>query len=115
LPHVTLLSGISSDEILQKVKQAQVNLLVTFQSTGIKLKLLNALHKGRFCVANPAMVHETGLEPLCSVAGDAAGLAAAVKDCWDKDFSQDSILNRQNLLEQYFSNSKGAERLASYL
>lgn len=115
LAHVSLLSGISSDEILRKVQQAQVNLLVTFQSTGIKLKLLNALHKGRYCVANPAMVAETGLESLCSVAAEPDGLVRAVKACWDKDFTPANIEERQKLLEQQFSNSRGAGLIASYL
>ena len=115
MSNVTLLSDISSEEILQKIIQAQVNLLVTFQSTGIKLKLLNALHKGRFCVANTEMVEETGLESLCSVADDAKGLIAATKDCWEKRFTSENIAERQKLLEQQFSNLSGAGLIASYL
>jgi hypothetical protein len=115
LPNVTLMSGISSEDILKKVQQAQVNILVTFQSTGIKLKLLNALHKGRFCVANTEMVEETGLESLCSVAAAAEGLIAATKDCWEKHFTSENIAERQKLLEQQFSNLSGAGLIASYL
>jgi len=115
LSNVTLLSGISSDDILKKVQQAHVNLLVTFQSTGIKLKLLNALHMGRFCLANTEMVAQTGLESLCSVAVDSNELIAATKACWDKPFTNKNIEERQTLLEQQFSNSKGAAIIASYL
>lgn len=115
LPNVKLISGVSSDEILKKVQQAQVNVLVTFQSTGIKLKLLNALHKGRYCVVNKEMIAETGLESLCSVAANPGGLIAAVKDCWNKHFLHEHVTERQLLLEQHFSNRHGAERIASYL
>ncbi len=115
MPHVSLLSGISSDAILKKVQGAHVNLLVTFQSTGIKLKLLNALHRGRFCVANTDMVAETGLEPLCAVAANAEDLIKATRQCWEKNFTQEDIGNRRNLLESTFSNSSGAQSIASYL
>lgn len=115
LVHVSLLSDISSEEILQKVRQAHVNLLVTFQSTGIKLKLLNALHKGRFCVANSPMVAETGLESLCEVGVDTASLINATKQCWLKVFETEDYQKRQALLSEGFSNSSNASLIASYL
>ncbi len=115
LPHTTLLSEISSDGILQKIMQAHVNLLVTFQSTGIKLKLLNALHKGRFCVANRPMVAETGLETLCAVADDAESLISATQACWSTAFQSEIFVQRKALLEQGFSNANNASIIASYL
>jgi hypothetical protein len=115
LAHVTLMSGISSNEILHKVQQAHVNLLVTFQPTGIKLKLLNALHQGRFCVANSAMVAETGLESLCRVGNDPAELADAVQKCWSIDFSDDERISRKHFLDRDFSNSANASLIASFL
>jgi hypothetical protein len=115
LAHVTLMSDISSEEILRKVQQAHVNLLVTFQPTGIKLKLLNALHQGRFCVANNAMVAETGLESLCRIGDDAAALVNAVQKCWTEDFSDQERINRQDFLDRNFSNAANATLLASFL
>jgi hypothetical protein len=115
MSHVSLITGISSHEILKIMQKAQVNLLVTFQSTGIKLKLLNALHKGRFCVVNQEMVSETGLESLCSIGGTPAELIAATQHCWNTDFSAENMRQRQILLEQHFSNKRGAELIASYL
>ncbi|MGY5352384.1 hypothetical protein ACXGQW_07455 [Wenyingzhuangia sp. IMCC45533] len=47
--------------------KTKVNLLFTYQATGIKLKLLNALVKSRFVIANTLMVKQTGLENTCSV------------------------------------------------
>ena len=115
LSHVSLMSDISSEEILLKVQQAHVNLLVTFQPTGIKLKLLNALHQGKFCVANSAMVAETGLESLCKVGNDPAALIQAVQQCWSHDFSEEERISRKDFLERDFSNSVNASLLASFL
>jgi hypothetical protein len=115
MSNVTLLSDISSEEILQKIIQAQVNLLVTFQSTGIKLKLLNALHKGRFCVANRPMVAETGLESLCMVADDTEQLIKSTQSAWLSSFEEEALLHRQSLLDGGFSNRNNAVLIASYL
>ena len=115
LPHVKLISNISSDEILQLVQDAQVNVLVTFQSTGIKLKLLNALHKGRFCVTNNPMVANTGLEALCRSADTAEALAGEIASCCKLDFDQRQIEERTEILLKGFSNHKNAELIASFM
>jgi hypothetical protein len=66
-------------------------------------------------VANTDMVAETGLESLCSVAANAEELIEATRQCWGKNFTQEDIDNRRNLLESRFSNSSGAASIASYL
>jgi hypothetical protein len=38
---------------------------VSFQKTGIKLKLLHALYKGNFVIGNSYILEDTGLEILC--------------------------------------------------
>jgi len=59
-PHIQLLNHLNSEEMLNYVQDAQINILPTFQSTGIKLKLINSLYVGRFCIANNLMVAHTG-------------------------------------------------------
>lgn len=114
-PYISLASDISSSDILQMVQEAQVNVLVTFQNTGIKLKLLNSLHLGRFCVANPDMVENTGLENLCKVADGPEAIAAAIMDCWETDFTAEDAEARRLLLEKDFSNLHNARELSSLL
>lgn len=114
-PYISLASDISSSDILQMVKEAQVNVLVTFQNTGIKLKLLNSLHLGRHCVANHDMVDNTGLESLCRVADSPEAMIAAIRDCWNRDFAPADIESRSVILEQHFSNLNSARELSSLL
>lgn len=64
-----MLVASPDDTTLQRlIAEAQVNVLVTHQPTGLKLKLLNALFVGRHCLVNSDMVAGTGLAPLCEVA-----------------------------------------------
>ena len=52
LSNVQIESALSTNEIHRLLREAQINVLPTFQSTGVKLKLLSALFSGRFCLVS---------------------------------------------------------------
>jgi len=106
-----LFSDLTVDELHQLVQGAQVNVLPTFQATGLKLKLLEALHSGRWCLVNPPMVQGTGLEELCVVAGNASEMVQAIKELWGKAVPADEVAKRMNLLESRFGGKQGAQLL----
>ncbi len=57
-----------NDLMMQQLMQsATAHLLIGFQHSGIKLKLLNALLTGKRCIATPAMVAGSGLEIFCEI------------------------------------------------
>lgn len=60
-----LIENPSDSELSELIQSSKVNLLLTFQATGIKLKLINALRLGTYIVVNPEMTEGTGLENLC--------------------------------------------------
>ena len=95
----------------EMIKEAQFNVLQTFQATGIKLKLLNALYNGRFCIVNPLMVNNTGLEELCEVCETAEDMKLAINNVINKEFTQQDIDHRTKVLNENFSNKANAERL----
>lgn len=110
--NIQLISYWNNEEIEAAIRQAQMNVLVTFQATGIKLKLLNALFKGRFCVVNPQMVEQTGLENTCSIAKDANIMIEIIQAKWDKEFENNDILNRKKILNnEMFSNTINAQKI----
>src|SRR5690606_37782455 len=63
----------SEQEMQDMIGKAQINVLPSFNSTGMKLKLLNALYNGRHCLVNDATVSGTGLESACHIGANAAG------------------------------------------
>jgi hypothetical protein len=115
MEHVTLLDKLSHEEILAYIRNAQINILVTFQATGIKLKLLNALFLGRFVVVNSSMVKDTGLESLCHVADNPLELAKYLFDLWDIDFTPEMVKERKRILEHNFSNAASADKILTIL
>lgn len=113
--NVTLLQNISTDKINQLTHDAQINILPTFQSTGIKLKLINVLFQGRWVIANTTMVENTGLEHLCKVSDDPKQLKQFVKQLMHGTFSADELETRKELLHRSFNNSSNIEQLARLL
>ena len=101
-----LKANVSNIEMESLMKNAHVNILLSFQSAGMKLKLLNALFKGRFCVVNDFMIKNTGLENLCWIGETAQDFQNILNEIFQKEFSENEILKRRERLEIDFSNQK---------
>ena len=67
IPNIELVENPPFEKMEELMRDAHINLLLTFQNTGIKLKLLNSLYRGRFVLVNGKMVNNTGLETLCII------------------------------------------------
>jgi hypothetical protein len=114
-PSVELREGIGTEEIHALVRAAQVNVLPTFQSTGIKLKLLLCLFSGRHVVCNTPMVEGTGLAELCHVHDDPQALRDSILACMVHPCNGAALERRVELLEERFSNRRNAERIVGLL
>lgn len=97
------------------IQNAQINLLISFQRSGMKLKLLNALYRGRFCITNRSMVQNTGLESLCIVRNTSKEIAATVESYMNLQFSAYQIQERRQILEKNFSNVENAYKIEHIL
>ena len=109
--HIQLKADISKEEIDTLIKNAQINVLPTFQATGIKLKLLAALFTGRHCLVNSPMVANTGMETLCSVKDSAEAMTKEILRLFDLPFNMKEKHKRENILYEKFSNSINVKKL----
>ena len=109
--NVTLVANPDDAEMIDLLRQAQVNVLVTNQPTGLKLKLLNALYNGRFCLVNSDMVKGTSLENLCVVADEPKQMVAEIKRLMEEDFSEDDIEERDAQMRQLYDNEANARKI----
>ena len=62
-----LVSNPSDKEMQDLIKKAQVNILPSFNNTGVKLKVLNALFNGKYCLVNRAAADGAGIHGLCHI------------------------------------------------
>lgn len=114
--NVELITDVSTDKIYELIRSAQVNVLPTFQATGIKLKLLAALFTGRHCLVNQPMIDKTGLESLCHVGNSPEEMYDQILALINKEFTEQEIEQRRDVLEAgFFSNSFNIEKLGALL
>jgi len=108
-PHIRLKANLLQSEMNELLQNAHINLLYTFHSSGMKLKLLNALYRGRFCVLNSAMVQNTGMETLCHVADTPDDLIRSIRAVQCLNFTENNIEKRRQSLNNQFSNLTNAQ------
>lgn len=112
---VELKENLSTNEIYALLADAQINILPTFQPTGVKLKLLSALHMGRHCIVNSNMVAGTGLEQLCYVCNDAPAMKEKIALLMDKTIDTVTLERRELVLGKLFSNKLNAEKIVALI
>lgn len=110
-PNITLFECLNTEQISKKIQDAHINVLPTFQATGIKLKLINVLFQGRHVIVNKPMVANTGLEELCHLAATAEEMVRLIDELKNKPFTAEEIKRREKLLVERFSNAQNARRL----
>ncbi len=112
--HIELIEN-PEDEVLQGlIKNAHINCLYTHQGTGLKLKLLNALFAGRFCLVNDMMLIGTGLEPACEIRNEPAQFIERINELMSLDFSSEQIESRRDMLKP-FDVRENAKRIQEIL
>ena len=113
--HTCLVADPSEKEINDLVQKAHINILPSFNSTGIKLKLLHALYKGRHCVVNDAAVEGSDLEATCHIGNNANALASIISQLYHQPFGEEEIKLRTRVLGEMFNNESHAKQLIAWL
>ena len=99
--HIRLIENPEEGSLSNLITNAQIQLLYTPQSTGIKLKLLKSLYKGRHCIANSKMVNRTELENACYLAEKPEEWLAKIKELENLPFSVEDIEIRKKILKKF--------------
>ncbi len=115
VPNIELIENPTDEELFGLIHNAQVNVSITFQATGLKLKLLNTLYNGRFCLVNREMLSGSALDELCVVANDAASLKKKLKELWKKTFTRKDIEFRAQKLAVLYNNGHNVEKLINLI
>lgn len=113
--NIELIANPDEKQMQELIANAQVNCLYTHQATGLKLKLLNVLYSGRFCICNSSMVHGTGLEPACIPANSSAAFIAEINRYMQADFTPNEIADRRQLLQLQYDNTAKTAKLLSLI
>jgi hypothetical protein len=113
-PHVELISDPDNEQMSELISNAHINLLYTYQPTGLKLKLLHSLFAGRYCLANPLMLSGSGLEAMCEIYSTPLQAVEMIEQLMSMPFPQEKISERISALSG-FDNLVNADRIKSIL
>lgn len=111
---VTLVENPDNQQMSDLIQEAHLILLPTFQRTGIKLKLLESLFKGRFCIANNPMIENTELETYCIQANTSQEWIDAIKRHINVGFSAEIAAKRAEISDS-FNNLQEAQKMIDLL
>lgn len=110
-----LIENPDEKEMQDLISKAHVNIIPSFNSTGIKLKLINALFNGRHCVVNEQTVEGTNLEKACHIATDANAFKSIIYQLYGQPFNHDDLNIRHELLDNVFNNEINAKQMVKWI
>lgn len=109
--NINVISNPDFDAMSGLIENAQINILVSFQATGMKIKLLNTLFMGRHIVANNVMLQGTGLAELCHIANTPDKQIEVCNTLIDLPFTKKDMVKRENLLFPQYDNIEQAKKI----
>jgi hypothetical protein len=107
--NIQLKANPTENEMDALIGNAHCCVLPTFQTTGLKLKLLVSLFLGRHIIVNSEMIENTGLETLCEIAETAGEFVQKIDGIKDIEFSERNIAERKTVLEKFTNKNNGKE------
>lgn len=113
--NVEIVANPTNEEMTLLIAGAAVNILTTFQTTGIKLKLLGTLYKGGHCIVNDKMIESTGLDSLCTIANSAQEIRDAAIQLLTRQISAEEIEHRRKVLLEKYDNDRNITILIAHL
>lgn len=113
--HVEVKANLSHEDLQNLIHRAHINVLISFQSAGMKLKLLNAIFTGRFCLVNTPMVKDTGLEELCIVQDDYKNIRRMLNRLTLMPFQRSHLDERLFGLGKEFFNEHNAKTIVDLI
>ncbi len=115
ISNVELISNPNDDELQNLIENAHINVSITAQRTGLKLKLLNNLYNGRFTLVNDKMLSGSNLDDLCEVANNHVTLRRRIKILFRKEFTEQHIEERKKNLSKIYCNGRNVKSLINLI
>ena len=112
-PNIQLIPNPTNDKLDALIMNAQICLAIANNPSGIKLKLINSMYRGRFIFSNEAAFVGSGLDDCVINLNDFTD--ALLDEYMQKDFTQEEIDKRTFILNDKYNNLKNAAQLLQQL
>ena len=115
IPSITYVALNTQNQLDTLLSSAQVNVMLSFQQSGTKLKTINSLFKSRHCLINKNMVDDPKILALCTLASTPDEFKLAIEELRFVDFTPKIQEQRQQVAETLLSDVKNAQKIIDYL
>jgi hypothetical protein len=112
--HIKLISTPTDEELETTIKDAHIHVLPSFNTTGVKLKLLHVLSSGRFCITNKAGIAGSGVDNEVSIAETPQDYINLIEALMKEAFTA-TYIEKRKLQMQLYNNDINAEKLSALL
>lgn len=113
--HISIVANPSEINMHLLIENAQINILPSFNNTGVKFKLINSLYNGRHCLVNFAGVDGSGLNNLCYISETAIEFQNKVQNLFNEPFTQKEMQRRSTALKKLYNNEQNAQLISEML
>lgn len=110
--NIELIADPEQDELHSLIENAQVLCMHASQASGVKLKLVHALFRGRHIIANDLMITETYLGKVVTLANDSSEWKKAVLHLKKEIVTKEIIKNRSLALTPLHIKNEAAKLAA---
>lgn len=90
-------------------KNAHINVMLSFQQSGTKLKVVNSLFKSRFCLISNNMIDDAEILKFCEIANSENEFVTKIKVLKDKPFLE--FENRAIAINKVLNDVNNAKRI----
>ena len=111
LSNIEIIANPDDKEMQSLISNAHINLLLTDQATGLKLKLLNSLFQGKFCLVNSNMLVGTGLDRCVETADTKDEIFNKINHLMQQEFTLELFQERRSLIPQEYNNDYKTKKL----
>lgn len=101
----------SHDQLLKLLNDAHMNVMLSYQKSGTKLKLMTSLFNSRHCVINENISDDPKITNLCHIASTESQIRDKIFELKNQPFID--YKKRKDVLESYLSDNQNAMLLAA--
>jgi len=109
--NVKVISNPDNEEMEKLISEAHINLLLTDQPTGLKLKLLNSIYQGKHCLVNDEMLVGSGLDNCVEIANTNNEIKESIDTLMQRKFTIDDYNQRKAIIPKEFNNTTKVDNL----
>lgn len=111
--NITFVKVINYEHLKELLSNAHINVMMSFQESGTKLKIINGLFNSRHCLINTNMVDDARIQELCNLAATKSDFISQIGVLRAQPFTD--YTKRKAILDEVLNDKKNALSLVEII